>query len=302
MQPQLECKGNQCPSAHAHLHQLRPSGDHQAQGPEHDPTLGRSKLLQGQEDEQEQDADSIHEPMSLKPGLRKRVFGEIEKAIDHLEKESQLNEQTINELSTQELQEVMRSRHLRLIGEVFMPRTIYQHGREIQPSSRTGLWSTARAATSFSQAKKIMLGSHSKATICLGGSHSSMRNVFDVAVSRTRQLQRNLWSWSNFPREVASSPYLCWTLQPWYVTLRPVLEVAFFSINHGRHDPGKSHVLFGWWTIKNIYWLELISACLANPIAMTIWFERELDFSPIINGSPTPWRPLVKNSIVTNHV
>ena len=95
MQPQLECKGNQCPSAHAHLRQLRPSGDHQAQGPEHDPTLGRSKLLQGQEDEQEQDADSIHEPMSLKPGLRKRVFGEIEKAIDHLEKESQLNEQTI---------------------------------------------------------------------------------------------------------------------------------------------------------------------------------------------------------------
>jgi hypothetical protein len=139
MQPQLECKGNQCPSAHAHLHQLRPSGDHQAQGPEHDPTLGRSKLLQGQEDEQEQAADSNHEPMSLKPGLRKRVFGEIEKAIDHLEKESQLNEQTINELSTQELQEVMRSRHLRLIGEVFMPRTIYQHGREIQPSSRTGL-------------------------------------------------------------------------------------------------------------------------------------------------------------------
>ena len=77
--------------------------------------------------------------MSLKPGLRKRVFGEIEKATGHLEKESQSNEQTMNELSTQELQEVMHSRHLRLIGEVFMPRTIYQHGREIQPSSRTGL-------------------------------------------------------------------------------------------------------------------------------------------------------------------
>ena len=132
--------------------------------------------------------------MSLKPGLRKRVFGEIEKATGHLEKESQSNEQTMNELSTQELQEVMHSRHLRLIGEVFMPRTIYQHGREIQPSSRTGLLSTARAATSLSQAKKIMFGSHPKATICLGGSLSSMRNVFDVAVSRTRQLQRNLSS------------------------------------------------------------------------------------------------------------
>lgn len=34
--------------------------------------------------------------MSLKPGLRKRVFGEIEKAIDHLEKESQLNKQSMN--------------------------------------------------------------------------------------------------------------------------------------------------------------------------------------------------------------
>ena len=192
MQPQLERTGNHCPSAHAHLHQFRPSGDHQAQGPEHDPTLGRSKLLQGQEDEQEQGADSIHQPMSFKPGLRKRVLGEIEKAIDHLEKESQLNEQTINELSTQELQEVMRLRHLRLIGEVFMPRTIYQHGREIQPLSTTGLWSTATAATSLSQAKKIMFGSHTKATIRLGGSHPSMRNVSDVAVSRTRQVQRNL--------------------------------------------------------------------------------------------------------------
>ena len=116
---QLEWSRDQCSSVAANLHHLWPSGDHQVQGSCHDPTVGGSKQLQGQEAvRQEQDSNSICEPLSVKPGLRKRILGDLQKAIGHIEKNEPQSEGHLKELSSQDLHDLM---HLRLIGEVFSP-------------------------------------------------------------------------------------------------------------------------------------------------------------------------------------
>ena len=100
--------------------------------------MGGSELLQGQEAAEEQDSHSIDEPLSLKPGVRKKVLGDLQKAISFLEhQQSKDSVGPLDELDHQELQEIM---HLRLIGEVFIqPRSIYQHGRKIRSPSRQSL-------------------------------------------------------------------------------------------------------------------------------------------------------------------
>ena len=75
----MEQTGHQCAHQDENLHTMWTSGDYPAQDGRDHSALGQSQLTQ------EVRTTSCSEPLTLKAGQRKHVLGEIQKAIDHLE-------------------------------------------------------------------------------------------------------------------------------------------------------------------------------------------------------------------------
>ena len=125
----MEQTGHQCAHQDENLHTMWTSGDHPAQDGRDHPALGQSQLTQ------EVRTTSCSEPLTLKAGQRKHVLGEVQKAIDHLEQNTNdgsdgidVDDVVYNDHAI--LQEIF---HLKLIGEVFSP------DRFTQRSSKHGM-------------------------------------------------------------------------------------------------------------------------------------------------------------------
>ena len=111
----MEQTGHQCAHQDENLHTMWTSRDHPAQDGRNHSALGQSQLTQ------EVRTTSCSEPVTLKAGQRKHVLGEIQKAIDHLEQNTNdgsngINVDVVNYKDHAILQELF---HLKLIGEVF---------------------------------------------------------------------------------------------------------------------------------------------------------------------------------------
>ena len=114
----LEQSRIQCISEDANLSSMWTTGSHQVQGSDHSAAMGRTTGQVFQDLKVQEGASSISESVSLKPGVRKRLLGDLQKAIDAIDTKVEHPDDTLENLTSKELQDLM---HLRLIGEVFSP-------------------------------------------------------------------------------------------------------------------------------------------------------------------------------------
>ena len=126
----LEQPWHQCAHRDETLHHLLTSGDHSPPERRGDSTLGGRQQVQ-----EVRSSPSCSDSMSLRSGQRKRVLGEIQRAILKLEQESVESSEVNQELDepcvdSTILQDIF---HLKLIGEVFSP------DRFVQRSPKHGL-------------------------------------------------------------------------------------------------------------------------------------------------------------------
>ena len=127
--PSMEQEGHQCSHQDENLHAMWTSGDHPAQDGSGHSALGQSKLPQ------EVRQTSCSEPMTLKAGQRKHVLGDIQKAIDHLEQNTNdgNDDHNVDDDVYKDRAILQELFHLKLIGEVFSP------DRFTQRSSKHGM-------------------------------------------------------------------------------------------------------------------------------------------------------------------
>jgi hypothetical protein len=142
MPTSLESQGHQRPCEDPNVRQVRTSGELSSR----QRAPGGSTLC-GRDQDEEIWATPCTEPVSLKPGQRKRILGDIQQGIEQYESnhlhddvEPQMDENQEQQQSHMSPEFVQELFHLKLIGEVFSP-------ERFVCSAGTQAWTPAR--TSF---------------------------------------------------------------------------------------------------------------------------------------------------------
>ena len=250
---------------------MRTAGSHQIQGPDDSAAMGRTIDQAFQDVQVQEGASSISEPMSLKPGIRKRLLGDLQKAIDAIENKVETSCEHLESLDSKDLQDIM---HLRLVGEVFSPdRFTSSAGRfDLQPGR----------AFDLQLGDQLLCPKQRKA--CL--EHIRQKKYGLVVVTPPCEMF-SLLQYLGLGRSKAScqadpqfqekmrrakvllnfAALICHVQDSW--------EVASFLSSRGMHFRGKNLASDACCNVQNTYLSELTNACLDSQIAMVNILGRE---------------------------
>ena len=205
MPTSLESQGHQRPCEDPNVRQVRTSGELSSrQG-----APGGSTLC-GRDQDEEIRATPCTEPVSLKPGQRKRILGDIQQGIEQYESnhlhddvEPQMDENQEQQQSHMSPEFVQELFHLKLIGEVFSPeRFVCSAGTQAWTPARTSFWPPIGSSIFMCQTAYAVHPTHCWQSVWFGSCDSTMHYVFYAAIPGTRQVQGSMYEWPRVSTEI----------------------------------------------------------------------------------------------------